>query len=76
MRPIVAISLAALGVSPVFSARPRAPQEDRYETVVGHILRVIVVEFANPVHQALLDRFIVDGDSMTREALSVVWRRR
>ena len=37
-------------------------------------VRVIVVEMANPVHQALLDRFILDGASMSREELAVVWR--
>jgi hypothetical protein len=37
-------------------------------------VRVIVVEFANPVHQALLDRFILDGAEMSRQELAVVWR--
>jgi hypothetical protein len=33
----------------------------------------IVVEFANPLHQALLDRF-VDGQSVAAEELQRVWR--
>lgn len=35
---------------------------------------LIVVEFANPAHQALLDRFILEGAEMTRDELAVVWR--
>jgi len=38
------------------------------------VVRVIVVEFANPVHQEMIDRFILDGTPMSREDLSVVWR--
>src|SRR5262245_7418924 len=37
-------------------------------------VRVIVVESANPVHQALLDRFILDGAEMSRQELAAVWR--
>jgi|GEM_PF-1520315 len=37
-------------------------------------VRVVVVESANPVHQDLLDRFILDGASLSREALAPVWR--
>jgi hypothetical protein len=37
-------------------------------------VRVVVVEFANPVHQDLLDRFILDGAVMSREDLAPVWR--
>ena len=29
---------------------------------------------ANPVHQALLDRFILDGVPMTRAQLAPIWR--
>jgi Haem-binding uptake, Tiki superfamily, ChaN len=36
--------------------------------------RVVVVEFANPVHQALLDHFILDGAPLSREELAAVWR--
>jgi hypothetical protein len=37
-------------------------------------VRVIVVESANPVHQDLLDRFILDGAPMSRAELAPVWR--
>ena len=37
-------------------------------------VKLIVVESANPVHQDVLDRFILDGSPMTREELAVVWR--
>lgn len=40
----------------------------------ARIVRVIVVESANPVHQALLDQFILDGATLSREELAVVWR--
>ena len=36
--------------------------------------RVIVVEMANPVHQDLLDRFILDLAPMTRAELAPIWR--
>src|SRR5215510_10498273 len=32
----------------------------------------IVIEFANPIHQSVLDRF-VNGDDVSREALDPVW---
>src|SRR4030095_9602823 len=38
------------------------------------ILRVVVFESPNRVHQPLLDRFILDGAQLSREELSVVWR--
>ena len=38
------------------------------------IVNVIVVEFANPTHQDLLDRFILEGAPMTRDEISTVWR--
>jgi Haem-binding uptake, Tiki superfamily, ChaN len=38
------------------------------------MVRVIVVESANPAHQALLDHFILDGATLSREELAVVWR--
>ena len=38
------------------------------------IVRQIIIEFANPVHQDLLDRFALDGEAMTREQLAPVWR--
>lgn len=38
------------------------------------MVRVIVVEMANPVHQALLDRFILDGAPMSRDELAPSWR--
>jgi hypothetical protein len=37
-------------------------------------VRVIVVESANPVHQDLLDRFILDGVALSREEMAPVWR--
>ena len=37
-------------------------------------VRAVVVEMANPVHQDLLDRFILDGAPMSRDALAPIWR--
>jgi hypothetical protein len=37
-------------------------------------VRVIVVESANPIHQDLLDRFILDGTALSREELAPIWR--
>jgi hypothetical protein len=37
-------------------------------------VQTIVVEFANPVHQQVLDQFVLEGRSMSREELAVVWR--
>jgi len=37
-------------------------------------VRTIVVETANPVHQDLLDRFVLDGAQMTRAELAPIWR--
>jgi len=37
-------------------------------------VRAIVLEMANPVHQALLDRFILDGAEMSRDELAPAWR--
>lgn len=37
-------------------------------------VRVIVLEMANPVHQDLLDRFILDGATMSREEIAPIWR--
>src|SRR5262245_38889303 len=37
-------------------------------------VRVIVIEFANPIHQDLLDSFILDGVAMAREELAPIWR--
>jgi hypothetical protein len=37
-------------------------------------VRAIVVELANPVHQDLLDRFALDGATMSREELAPAWR--
>jgi len=37
-------------------------------------VRVVVVEMANPVHQDLLDRFILDGAAMSRAEIAPVWR--
>jgi hypothetical protein len=37
-------------------------------------VKLIVVEFANPVHQDVLDRFILDGAEMSRRELAVIWR--
>jgi hypothetical protein len=38
------------------------------------IVRLIVVESANPIHQDLLDRFILEGAELSREELAPVWR--
>ena len=37
-------------------------------------VRVIVIESANPIHQDILDRFILEGAAMSREELAPVWR--
>ena len=37
-------------------------------------VRVIVVESANPIHQDVLDRFVLDGIDMSREELAPIWR--
>jgi len=37
-------------------------------------VRVIVVESANPVHQDVLDRFILEGVPMSRQELAPIWR--
>lgn len=37
-------------------------------------VRAVVVEMANPVHQDILDRFILDGTAMTRDELAPIWR--
>jgi hypothetical protein len=37
-------------------------------------VRAVVVEMANPVHQALLDHFILDGAPMSRDELAPIWR--
>jgi hypothetical protein len=36
--------------------------------------RVIAVEMANPIHQDLLDTFILEGAGMTRAQLAPIWR--
>ena len=36
--------------------------------------RQIIIESANPVHQDILDRFVLDGEAMSRQQLAVVWR--
>jgi hypothetical protein len=38
------------------------------------LVRAIVVELANPVHQDLLDRFILDGAALSREDMAPIWR--
>ena len=38
------------------------------------MVRAVVVETANPVHQDLLDRFILDTVPMQRDALAPIWR--
>lgn len=35
---------------------------------------VVVVEFANPVHQDLLDRLVLGGEHLSREAIAPIWR--
>jgi len=36
-------------------------------------VRVIMVESANVAHQDILDRFILEGEEMSREKLRIVW---
>jgi hypothetical protein len=36
-------------------------------------VKVIMIESANVAHQDVLDRFVIDGDDMSREKLRVVW---
>jgi hypothetical protein len=38
------------------------------------IVRLIVVEFANPVHQDVLDRFVLEGKDVPHGELASVWR--
>jgi len=38
------------------------------------VVEVIVVEMANNAHQALLDKFVLDGAVMSRDAIAPVWR--
>jgi hypothetical protein len=38
------------------------------------VVDVIVVEMANNAHQALLDRFVLDGAVMSRDEIAPVWR--
>jgi len=40
----------------------------------GRKVRVIMIESANIAHQDVLDRFVLAGEEMSREKLSVVWR--
>lgn len=35
---------------------------------------VVVVEFASPLHQTLLDRLVLGGESLSRDELRPVWR--
>ncbi len=37
-------------------------------------VRVVVVEFVNPVHQELLDRWVVEGEELPRERQRALWR--
>jgi uncharacterized iron-regulated protein len=37
-------------------------------------VRLVMIESASVAHQDLLDRFIIDGQVMTREQLGVAWR--
>lgn len=37
-------------------------------------VRAVVVEMANPVHQDLLDRFILDGAPLSRAEIAPIWR--
>ena len=40
----------------------------------GRKVRVIMIESANIAHQSVLDRFVLEGEEMSREQLGVVWR--
>jgi hypothetical protein len=40
----------------------------------ARIVKLIVVEFANPVHQDVLDRFVLDGAEVPHDELASVWR--
>ena len=37
-------------------------------------VRLIVVEMANPVHQDLLDRFVLEGAALSRDEIAPTWR--
>src|SRR5205085_907097 len=37
------------------------------------LVRTVVVEMANPIHQDLLDQFIVEGAVMSREQIAPIW---
>jgi hypothetical protein len=37
-------------------------------------VEVIIVEFANPIHQDILDRLALEGENIPREELRSVWR--
>ncbi len=48
------------------------------EALVAHprfaaTVDVIVIEFANPLHQALLDRLVLEGEPLSREQLRPIW---
>ena len=37
-------------------------------------VEVIVIEFANPLHQDLLDRLVLEGEALSRDELRPIWR--
>jgi hypothetical protein len=49
------------------------------EALVAHprfaaTVEVLVVEFANPLHQGLLDRLVLEGEPLSRDQLRPIWR--
>jgi hypothetical protein len=49
------------------------------EALVAHprfadTVEVIVVEFASPLHQAMLDRLVIEGEPLSRDQLRPIWR--
>ncbi len=49
------------------------------EALVAHprfaaTVQIVVVEFASPLHQGLLDRLVLDGETLSRDELRPAWR--
>ena len=82
LQPVVAGILAAFETHDVVclgEGHGRKNDSDLRIAVVEHPdfvrkVDVIMVECASVDQQSVLDRFIVDGEEMSREELSVVWR--
>lgn len=80
--PVVNAILAAWGSVDVICLgedHGRRHDSDLRLALVRHpkfasVVDVIVVEMANNAHQALLDKFILDGAVMSRDEIAPVWR--